>query len=116
MAFKIPTFNLLCNLYTSRVLPPAVPRLRVRCQLRTPRHTAPAGSVSAYPVFLILPALTDVRDLSSGTSADAAEVPAGSGRFYEVLNVDDVAKGFANEYRLCLLIKIVLPKWPTPIP
>lgn len=65
---------------------------------------------------IALPALTDVasaRGLPFPFN-DLIECPQGSGRFYEVLFVDDVGKGFANEHRIALVSK-VLP-WPIPTP
>jgi hypothetical protein len=71
-----------------------------------------------------LPAGTDIRDegVDPGV-ADCVEVPAGSGRFYLVDYVDDVAKDFPNEYRIAVLVKVggagffpTFPLWPQPIP
>jgi hypothetical protein len=58
---------------------------------------------------------TDIRDGSATVRGDTVECPAGTGRFYRVGYVDDVAKGFPNEYRVALLSKRG-PSWPTPIP
>jgi hypothetical protein len=49
------------------------------------------------------------------SSADTVEVPAGSGRYYAILAVDDVARGFENEYRLALA-EPAYNLWPVPIP
>lgn len=38
-----------------------------------------------------------------GFWTDIVEVPSGSGRFYHVIGVVDVAKGFTNEYRSVLI-------------
>lgn len=56
---------------------------------------------------LLLPPLTDIRfrDSGIGQEADAVECPALSGRFYIVIFVDDVGKGFANEHRHALLLR-----------
>jgi hypothetical protein len=62
---------------------------------------------------LLLPALTDVRGAITGNQ-DIVEVPAGSGRFYSVAFVDDVGKGFGNEYRFALIQQ--LAPWPVPTP
>ena len=59
------------------------------------------------PIFLRLPALTDIRP------ADQIECPAGSGRLYSVRWVDDVHKGFVNEYRVAILEQIFQP-FPLP--
>jgi hypothetical protein len=77
---------------------------------------------------LLLPAGTDIRDFNcalAGYPYDIVEVPSGSGRWYAVGIVDDVAKGFPNEYRMAYITKISdavdSPRnaglfWPTPIP
>lgn len=81
--------------------------------------------ISAGSIAVLCPAGTDIRDESCGGGADLVEVPDASGRFYLVGYADDVAKGFANEYRCALLLKVFgenlpnfvgFPLWPTPIP
>lgn len=78
-------------------------------------------------MYLLLPALTDIRDAACASGyTDIVEVPDGSGRWYSVEYVDDVAKGFTNEYRVAVLSKAFddgyvsnhFPglKWPSPIP
>lgn len=69
---------------------------------------------SVEAAYLMLPAHTDVRDQRNGAQPDALEVPGGSGRFYLANHVEDVAKGFTNEYRMVVLR--VRPPWPTPYP
>ena len=57
-------------------------------------------------------------------SPDVVEVPSGSGRWYQVNLVDDVVKGFTNEYRIATIVKIgqnyggTAPGlfWPIPMP
>jgi hypothetical protein len=66
---------------------------------------------------LLLPPGSDIRDGLTSTGYDAVEVPSGSGRYYTVIFVDDVGKGFPNEYRMAFLVKSdVNGDWPTPIP
>ena len=55
-------------------------------------------------IMLRLPAGTDIRAKWPFRSYetelhDVVEVPAGTGRYYVVFSVDDVHKGFTNEYR-----------------
>lgn len=135
MPYQVPEFPLRANLYTS-VLPhdflAMVFREEVDCQLRVwgsdPRFTSAQvssnGLLVGY-VALLFPAETDVRDESTGPNADVIECPAGSGRLYLALYVDDVAKGFPNEYRQVIVAKVFtstnplitnFPYWPTPIP
>ena len=73
-------------------------------------------------MWLLLPALTDIRSVvtfpgGGGSKCDIVECPLGSGRFYLVISVDDVGKGFGNEFR-CAAIQAtnLYGVWPTPIP
>jgi len=108
MAWLPPTFNLVCDIYTGPLMiPPMVlPRLTSPCQLRfykTGQTVAATGPGSGV-MSLLFPAGTDVRP-SIGFNVGAGDViecPRGSGRGYSVLTVDDVAKGFPNEYRLAV--------------
>jgi hypothetical protein len=134
--YNVPNFNLTCAIYKSDpTLNFALLTFRLfsPCQLRgfgrVPSPTAtqafnlPTGLLASV-CDLYLPALTDIRDLScNGGNTDVVEVPAGSGRWYYVGQVDDVAKGFSNEYRRARLTKVfqgsttpTFPLWPTPIP
>jgi hypothetical protein len=86
----------------------------------------PDGTVRNGPAYLLFPAFTDVRDLNCvQVENDIVEVPSGSGRWYGVLLVDDVGKGFSNEHRYAAVAKISERQnatdfpglfWPTPIP
>lgn len=112
MAFRLPTFNILCNISAPGapgvILIPGPPfRLAGQsCQLTYGQRTQVA-SASGTPtqgtlvlvMNLLLPALTDVRGPQDLASFDMVEVPAGSGRWYSVIGVDDIGKGFANEHR-----------------
>lgn len=131
MAFTAPTFNLLCDVYTGPWLTKVLRISGLPCNLAMGRRVqqlwavgfnAPEGAAAPN---LLVPALSDVRDQICGGDSDLVEVPAGSGRWYVVALVDDVGKGFDNEYRLCALQKIgqaMSPGnfpglfWPTPIP
>lgn len=131
MAFNPPSFPLMCNLYrgpyTGRVLAGTLP-----CNLAQGSRVyiisnASIPQVEEYNLFpqLLMPALSDVRDLSNAITPDVVEVPAGSGRWYGVCTVDDVGKGFPNEYRIAIIGKIfealdpaAYPGlfWPVPMP
>lgn len=140
MAYKVPNFPLSCNVYSSDatgILQFTVgPRLTVNCQLKWV-----AGGSMQYPNTLsgawiqrefFFPAGTDIRVDSTlqmqapvTHRADYLECPAGSGRWYYVNNVDDVAKGFSNEYRMATAFPIgpllddsgpANHQWPMPIP
>lgn len=69
-----------------------------------------ALGIPLFTMTLLVLKDTDIRGkLSTATGADTVEVPAGSGRFYEVLYVDDIGKGFSNEHRGALLLARVQP-------
>lgn len=135
MAFTVPSFPLLCDIYDGAIWPVVVPRLTSVCNLGIGRRATPAyigtGQTNDPPVFgsnpsLLLPVGTDIRDKSCGVISDYVEVPAGSGRMYQVWCVDDVGKGFSNEFRYAVLAKVYddggpgtpFPGffWPIPIP
>lgn len=120
MAYVIPTFNLVCNVYTSGD-DFTTPRLSVECNLALGRRVTfpPLIETEDLPVlgmYLLVPAGTDIRDGYNATGNDNVECPAGSGRFYTVFIVDDIGKGFPNEHRFAYLVKFGGSLWPTPIP
>lgn len=131
MAFSVPTFPLMAGLYrgpwTARVYVEDLP-----CNLAMGRRVnvswfdqVPQAEAVGMFYQLLFPALSDIRDLSNAITPDVVEVPSGSGRWYGVAYVDDVGKGFVNEYRLAFAQKIyealdptAYPGlfWPVPIP
>jgi hypothetical protein len=120
MAFTVPTFNLTCNIYSNTTTWPAVPRLTAVCNLAVgSKIRQNFSALHAWTVFLLLPKLTDIRGpVNASPGADVVECPAGSGRTYSVLSVEDVGKGFPNEYRCAMMLAnpIGAHFWPTPIP
>jgi hypothetical protein len=123
MAYRLPTFNLACNIGPSAngafTWPPApyvgAPRLAdVPCALVFGRrvNVASTGGTGdrGYPIqcmSLLLDTDTDVRSSQSVDGVpDVVEVPAGSGRWYGVFVVDDIGKGYANEHRHAGIIAI----------
>lgn len=126
MSFTVPSFPFNCNIRTSRGIA-GPPRIVSPCNLAWGRRvshpsvqtdaTDPLSSFQGT-VTLLLPAGTDIRDGWNSTGEDGVEVPAGSGRFYKAYYVDDIGKGFANEHRGAVLVKIgnALGFWPTPVP
>jgi hypothetical protein len=133
MAFSVPSFPLAVDIYSGPWLTKVL-RLSTTGNLALGRRgqTFPdfedvgTPQVSTGPMYLLLPALTDVRDMNQNIAAnDLVEVPSGSGRWYGVLLVDDVGKGFANEHRYAHIDKISERVnagafaglfWPTPLP
>lgn len=120
MSFSVPSFPLTCDLFTAGNF--GVPaRTSSRCNLAWGRrvNVASTGGTSTIGVplvcmSLLLPAGTDVRGPVSAGGEDGCECPAGSGRRYSVVAVDDIGKGFANEHRCAVLLATGV--WPTPIP
>jgi hypothetical protein len=131
MSFTVPTFNLECNVYTGPWLTRSLRLIALPCNLALGRRTQINGaSFFGFPdgastPSLLVPAKSDVRDDGNVGGADVIECPLGSGRWYQVNIVDDVGRGFANEYRLVSMFKICQAVnatlysglfWPTPIP
>lgn len=131
MGFRVPSFNLTCNIWSRASVPAGpvdvttLPPPRIadqECQLRAPGKMSTAQDEANFWIFcpmLLLPAGTDVRDDFSWDGVamnkpDFIEVPVGSGRGYTVVMVDDVGKGFANEYRFAFIMKNA--HWPIPAP
>lgn len=130
MGFRVPSFNLMCRVW-SRAAVPAGPvitanlgasRVDYSCQLRGPGKTFFGQNNLGFweeVVEVAFPPLTDVRDWFSFdgvvlTGADLVEVPIGSQVYYTIVAVYDVAKGFANEYRVGIAYK--QPYCPVPMP
>lgn len=129
MAYVVPQFNLLCNIWTGAGgwppvgIPGGIPRIGGQdCALVYGRriNVATSGGTTGqgFPVQvmnLLLPALTDVRGPQDGFNFDYVEVPMGSGRYYAVIFVDDIGKGWPNEHRTASLYAIPgtwLPPYP----
>jgi len=123
--YRQPTFNLNCNIWRianwAGTIPPAgLPDNASTCQLRMEVNIlplAPAPADSSVGMLLLLPMGTDIRGrrgwFGLSVERDLVEVPQGSGRYYEVEAVDDMAKGFANEHRCCLISQ---RQAPAPVP
>jgi hypothetical protein len=122
--YRIPTFNLFCDIYSGGgvgafpvTLPPVgVARItNQECALiygsRTQvASTGGTGSVGVplLSMNLVVPEGTDVRGLQDSlTGPDIVEVPSGSGRWYGVAWVDDIGKGYLNEHRTAMIAGVV---------
>jgi len=134
VAYTVPNFNLIADHW--RFIAPLDFDTKVYvgtlpCQLRSfGRNPHPiVGNLSTAPGFpygveLLCEAGTDIRDSHCPDGVpDLVEVPVGTGRWYYVFVVDDVGKGFSNEYRYAVLGKVLssygvanAPDWPVPIP
>lgn len=119
---KLPSFPLLCNHWFSPSSPPAPAVSSFKCQLvwGTNKLEMP---LAMYPGqgrfirFLYLPAFTDIRSTIQGVAGSVVEVPAGSKRYYNVIDVDDTAKGFPNEFRVATISPTTAyGNWLIPMP
>ena len=128
MAFKLPTFNLLCNISQPDVVDtPGIPDAPYRivdqpCQLTYGKRVQVASTggtaevgVLVLTMNLLLPAKVDVRGPQDVVSFDMVEVPAGSGRWYRVYGVDDIGRGFSNEHRTASILALA-KSWTPPYP
>lgn len=131
-SFAVPNFNLTANVWHNPGIDPSAyppPDATVICNLANGRvshvlnsqQRLPAQSQLAASASILFPKLTDLRDASLVPNPDVVEVPSGSGRFYWVAFVDDIAKGFANEHRWAVCPKVWTNgffnyRWPTPMP
>jgi hypothetical protein len=135
MAFSVPVFPIFCDIYSGPWNSKALRLSAVPCNLAWSKRvntglqagTTPSSSASQSFMTLLLPALTDIRDGAGlvGAEGDIVEVIPGSGRWYGVICVDDLGKGFANEHRGAIIVKVyekISPTqfpgltWPFPIP
>jgi hypothetical protein len=125
MAFVLPTFNLTANIwhYATWVgnFPTTIPTpdATTLCNLAVGRRMA-GGFIEG--AWMLCPAGTDIRDeqneLRNSAHGDIVEIPAGSGKYYGVLESDDAGRGFANEHRVGWLTKatpfnVLLPPMPS---
>lgn len=120
MAFRLPNFNLSCNIATPDIpLVAAIPTppyrlVNVPCALVYGRRvnvvSTGGTTLAGVPLQcenLLLPAFTDIRGPQDNVSFDVVEVPSGTGRWYAVGFADDIGKGWANEHRSAALLAIV---------
>jgi len=123
MAYREPVYNLDVNIWHSGTTPPVgAPDVQTVGNLAWgKRVNVPTAGVTGFllPVLmmtmqLLLPAHTNIWGDPLLVSGCVVEVPAGTGRYYNVVFVDDLGKGFANEHRGAIISQ-ALP-WPHPIP
>lgn len=127
MAYVLPTFNLTANIWRQALNPStAPPTLTAPCalvygrrtQLVIPQTTVLPNKWQAVGPYmmtmdLLFPAVTDVRGSQDTAGPDNIECPAGTGRYYHVLTVDDIGKGWPNEHRIAK-IYAVFGSWAGP--
>jgi len=113
MAFQLPTFNLICNIWRFGVPTTDPPVAIAACNLAWGRRVF-SGDTATDPLGLALPSMTlllptgsDIQsDVDTNGSPDTVEVPAGSSRFYTVHYVDYRGAGFLNEHLGAVIVRI----------
>jgi hypothetical protein len=109
MAFLAPSFNLLCDIYQNPAVPPAGPPVFVNipCQLYYNSRQIQIQFQNYY--HLRLPT-GSVPGMQGGAALTQwwAEVPAGSGKFFQILEVEIVHMGFPNEYWCATMFEVQL--------
>ena len=115
MAFTIPQMPLTVNIWRSGLAYTAPPSVVSACNLAWGARVNTQGAIdiemgsvanlwSRNSMLLLLPKRTDIRGYFPGLAwQDNVEVPAGSKRYYNVVYVDDIGRGFANEHRAAVL-------------
>lgn len=117
MPFIVPTFPISANIwhnFVTSINVYASPDVHVVCNLapgrRVPAYFVEGLGTGTNPtrlnVFVLFPALTDVRPANGTDAPDIIEVPSGSGLFYQLNSVCDMGKGFANEHRVAAVTMI----------
>lgn len=111
MAFTVPEFPLLCNIYTGPAATMSLRHADVPCNLAIGKRTQQTGrdrggfGAIGVPPTLLLPGGTDIRDVTSSTLWDFVEVPSGSNRWYQVDSVEPLGYGFDNWHVCAALVK-----------
>jgi hypothetical protein len=113
-----PTFNIDVGVWKKGVdNTPSIHVLDCKGQLRAPStgHLHDVAYNIGKCCSLLVPKKTAIMDRQGpGSATHFVEAPKGTGRWYEVIMVDDIGKGFPNEHRYAVLVKYGV--WPDPIP
>lgn len=138
MSFRLPTFNVAVNVWKtasiSSATPPSGPpdlagilanvslgrRVTSGPDVTRTGNLLGGVGIDVFYRIVMFPAATDVRgplqDPTFAGLASAIEIPAGSGAYYFVSDVADMAKGFPNEHRVCWCIPSTALGLPVPLP
>lgn len=122
MGFEVPQMPLTFNAWhhANGAAPVGPPDVTGDCNLAWGKRVAVPSTggtgfvgVPLFTMTLLVVVGTDLRDRLEAGGSDTVEVPAGSGRMYECVYVDDLGKGFANEHRGAILYATIRP-YPLP--
>lgn len=105
MPYQLPVFNVSVNIWRGPQTPPPIgdPDLVPVGNLALGKRVTLEYPTGTPVMYLLLPANTDIRSNVRGGSPDFVEAPAGSGRYYNVLWVDNAGTGFPNEHVVAIL-------------
>jgi hypothetical protein len=130
MPYTLPTFNVSVNIWDAALDPTTDPpdqtvlanvslgrRVMVYADANCWFNPENGVALNMFLRIMLLPAGTNIKGrwwnfVAGNNQADWVEVPAGTGAFYRVLDVADMAKGFPNEHRVASF----LPYWDKPLP
>ncbi len=120
----LPVFPLLANVWhTGNPVtdPPDLANIKAELVV-TVHHRQVTGTTTQnkgnITRFIYFEKGTDVRAIWPAGFPDVVELPAGSAKYYDIVDVDDVAKGFPNEFRVAAVVVTsqVAGPWPVPYP
>jgi len=126
MAFTLPNFNIVCQLWHYPRDPTSGPadQSDVPCNFSTSRatlmgrDTANMVGVDLMYRALRVPATVDIRctAMGPGLGPDIVEVPQGTGAYYQVQDLATMGQGFPNAHRYCWVVPAPGFPLPTPLP
>lgn len=120
MAFSPPTYNLVCNIWRYGGGPPSPPdvvcvgNLAYGKRESVPWRGDTVERSGRGAMWLLIPPTVDIRDTKDPSGSDVVEVPAGSGRIYDVAWTDYAGTGFSNMHIFAELLD--RGPWPVPFP
>lgn len=126
MKHNLPRFPSLANIWRAGNAVTNPPDLTTPAELHLTTQTGIVTTVTTSRRELLqrmiyLPKRTDVRPDWAAGQGDNIELPAGSGRYYLAVDVDDIARDFPNEFRVAAVIPTnagvgPVTLWTMPMP
>jgi len=126
--YTLPTFNLSVQIYAGTMfgapgalLSTTIGQLQYGDLVANQNSPATMNFNFGKLSYLLLPAGTNIYTVICGPLFFNCfvQLPSNSGRWYQVMHVDDRWKGFTTEHRCALIMQSVGPAgvgWPNPIP